>query len=739
MLNEAIRSAFLSRLKIVATSRRGLCLSDVYISSHSKMKWRCLDGHEWLASPNNIFRGKWCPTCARIALTTINRQSLVNVRALGRSRGGGLVSTSYSNNKMPLKWLCLKGHEFSMTASGVSSGHWCALCTCERRSSIREIASAEKEKSNLKKALALAIRAGVQLDNAPSPGVVIGRCSHGHKSKVRIENILADGWTCKGCQRDAKAALLFRRAKEFAAKRNGLVEMLPDSQSRRFRWSCALKHVWVANIDNIASGTWCPKCADKTRGAARRSPLLSLEAIAKSRGGFCRGVNYDNGKAIGHWRCSNKHEWSASVSSVKSGSWCARCAGGISERICRIYFECLFGVPFPRVRPDWLRNETGVRLELDGYSESLQIAFEHQGHQHYSQSAHLKGDFQGILARDFLKAKICKERGLRLITIPELASQTKIEELRSVIRDKCLAEGVILPLGFETIQVNLISAFAKEDSQLLCKISSRNGRLIGPIVTKRGLQLKLMCERGHTFYALAVKIKRGQWCPSCSGKRLSIADMRVLAQGFNGKCLSTRYFASKAKLRWECSKGHKFLLPHSHVKQGRWCQICALERRVSARRGNLKPIAEAVRVKGGSILTLDAEYGNRRQQIEVVCAKGHRWFARGADLLKGKWCAQCARIRKLSVEILQQFALQKGGKCLAVDYHNAHQKVEWECSKRHRWIAEITNILHNGRWCPICARPDPSDKGFQSIRVSSAKKLPAAGVLQSSDLRTLRR
>ena len=46
---------------------------------------------------------------------------------------------------------------------------------------------------------------------------------------------------------------------------------------------------------------------------------------------------------------------------------------GISEKICRKYFEYLFNKPFNRIRPSWLSE-----LELDGYNEELNIAFEYQ-------------------------------------------------------------------------------------------------------------------------------------------------------------------------------------------------------------------------------------------------------------------------------------------------------------------------------------------------------------------------
>jgi len=51
----------------IAIERNGECLSNEYINTHKKLKWKCnIDGHIWYAIPNNIKRGSWCPLCAGV-------------------------------------------------------------------------------------------------------------------------------------------------------------------------------------------------------------------------------------------------------------------------------------------------------------------------------------------------------------------------------------------------------------------------------------------------------------------------------------------------------------------------------------------------------------------------------------------------------------------------------------------------------------------------------------------------
>jgi len=47
----------------LATLRGGKCLSKEYETAHIHLEWECKEGHKWMAKPNNIQQGKWCPKC----------------------------------------------------------------------------------------------------------------------------------------------------------------------------------------------------------------------------------------------------------------------------------------------------------------------------------------------------------------------------------------------------------------------------------------------------------------------------------------------------------------------------------------------------------------------------------------------------------------------------------------------------------------------------------------------------
>ena len=101
-------------------------------------------------------------------------------------------------------------------------------------------------------------------------------------------------------------------------------------------------------------------------------------------------------------------------------------SGGFESRgesICRRHMEDRFGEPFPKARPSCLRNPvTGENLELDIYNETLGLAVEYNGKQHYHFNSHFhRGSndrFQNQQYRDLIKKQLCEENGIFLITVP---------------------------------------------------------------------------------------------------------------------------------------------------------------------------------------------------------------------------------------------------------------------------------------------------------------------------------
>lgn len=103
------------------------------------------------------------------------------------------------------------------------------------------------------------------------------------------------------------------------------------------------------------------------------------------------------------------------------------------EAECRRVLQKYLQKPFPNCRPDFLRNPvTGGRfnLELDCYDDSLKLAVEYNGAQHYKYIPYFHKNKEAFLNqkyRDDMKRRICRENRVNLIEVPNTVPVEKIE------------------------------------------------------------------------------------------------------------------------------------------------------------------------------------------------------------------------------------------------------------------------------------------------------------------------
>ena len=103
------------------------------------------------------------------------------------------------------------------------------------------------------------------------------------------------------------------------------------------------------------------------------------------------------------------------------------------ENVCRRAMIEITGENFYKVRPKWLINPvTNSPLELDNYNESLRIAVEYNGEQHYKYNKFMHGDskekFQNQQYRDLIKQDLCKKNNVHLIIVPHYIKLKNIKK-----------------------------------------------------------------------------------------------------------------------------------------------------------------------------------------------------------------------------------------------------------------------------------------------------------------------
>lgn len=666
----------------------GNCLSAQYINANTKLKWRCDKGHVWESTPSSVNHGHWCLECSGS-----KKKNIYDMKNIAKMRDGKCLSKEYVNNKTKLKWQCNEGHIWKAVPSSVARGTWCPECSINKSNEANKLTIEEMHSIAQK-------RRGKCLSSKyiNSNTRLSWQCEKGHTWEATPTHVKNGTWcpVCIGKYQDISDM------HKLAEARGGKCLSSKYINNRtKLTWQCEKGHIWEATPHNIKTGYWCPVC-----GGSKKLNMLHMQRMAENLGGRCISTEYVNARTKLRWQCQEGHVWESVPDSIKRGSWCPRCAAGLGERICRAFFEQIFGLDFPKCRPEWLITSEGNRMELDGFCEPLGIAFEYQGIQHFERVEWFQTEdqFRSVQKRDKEKTNLCKKRGVLLLLVPEIGRLIDLGHLREFIIKECEdAEFKDVPGDARDRSIDLGEVHcpdSRSHMNLLGVIAADNG---GACLSKQYLgnnaKLAFSCKEGHVWEAVPSSIKQGHWCPECAiqnraqAKRLTIEEMRLIAKKRNGKCLSTQYESNSDSLRWQCQEGHIWEAAPGTVKWGAWCPICAGNKKL-----DISAAREIAERKGGRCLSQD--YANARTRLEWQCRNGHVWEATLDNVKRVSWCPYCAG-RHQDIDDMRRLARDRGGKCLSEAYVNNRTNLTWVCENGHVWEA-VPNHIKSGTWCPVC-------------------------------------
>jgi hypothetical protein len=511
-----------------------------------------------------------------MGLQVDKKERIRRAHEVASQRGGKLLDDQHRGVDTKVKWRCANGHEFfSSYYSVVTMGRWCAACA-------NRILDPERR---LKEAREIASERGGQLlstNYIRSSEHLYWRCAAGHEWGASLTNIKKGKWCpwCAGNKFDAATQL--ERARNRAALMGGV--LLSDAYGGNkvpMKWRCKEGHEWEASFGTVVNrGAWCALCSGVVVVPEDQLELARSTAIRK--GGKCLSSRYVRNSEPMEWECERGHRWKAVYYSVvQSGTWCPFCSDGLRERLARHAFEALLGVPFEKALPAWLVNPNSRRrLELDGYNEILNVAFEYQGEQHNRVVLPFKMTEELLRRqreRDRIKREICATRGVRLIEVPH---DVPAADLPKWVHDALS--------GFYDLRDRL-----------------RSWQDVNPT----------------------------EWLES---EAYTVSDLRDAAARQGGKCLSVTYLGAREKYRWCCSQGHEWSAIWDAVRRGGWCPVCAKPDAAQV----LERMQRIAKERSGELCS--TEYLGVRAKYQWRCMKGHEWSARWDAVRAGTWCPQCA-------------------------------------------------------------------------------------------------
>lgn len=114
--------------------------------------------------------------------------------------------------------------------------------------------------------------------------------------------------------------------------------------------------------------------SNKNTKMRRKMNIDIVRDIIEKRNGILLTDKYTGSKQIFEIKCVLGHIFKRKYYQIEEGYWCQLCNTCNGEAITREVLQIYFNAMFPTVRPKWLGG-----LELDGYNEELNIAFEYDG------------------------------------------------------------------------------------------------------------------------------------------------------------------------------------------------------------------------------------------------------------------------------------------------------------------------------------------------------------------------
>jgi len=295
-----------------------------------------------------------------------------------------------------------------------------------------------------------------------------------------------------------------------------------DTWKSSYPFRCPQGHEFIRSASLvILHGVSCPECRNTDR-------LTRLKRAATARGGECLETTWQGANVPHRFQCAHGHSWKVRPSKLMNeGSWCRRCAQ---------------------------RNHGSKLLHQDGLTRLQAFAHQRDGKL-------LDTSYAGVSAR---------------------------------YRFSCANGHHWQATGSEILRGSWCRACVNANKRIQYRLNDGLARLQAAAEAKRGICLsaeyitvrtryRFRCQEEHEWETTGHRIFRGAWCPSCAHDRirLSIDQMRQLAEQRGGRCLSEQYKNTGTKLHWECHRGHQWHAVPGAVLRGHWCAACVCLNRIT--------------------------------------------------------------------------------------------------------------------------------------------------------------
>ena len=529
----------------------GLTPMDVTPNSDKKVWWKCKKGHEWQATIGSRNAGRGCPICHSEQNTSFPEYAIVYYL----KKYGLAVIHSYREKGYELD-VYIPSKKVAIEYDGYL---WHKNKT---KQDLRKNYNCVKDGIKLYR-----IREGLPILNDSSIDYVVQR---NQEDLSKILKILLSEITKTiidvGLKRDAIAienlreytekenSLLFANpeiAKEWNREKNGNLkpEHFAANSHKKVWWKCSKGHEWQATIKERNNGNGCPYCAGKKvlsgyNDLQTVNPTLAKEWNYEKNNRLTPMEVTPNSHLKVWWKCSQGHEWQASIADRNSGRGCPYCAG---KKVLKGFND--LQTVNPTLAAEWHHEKNKGLTPADVTPNSHETVWWkcNEGH-----------EWQAIIGNRH-KGNGC----------PYCAGQKVLKGTNDL----------------QTVNPILANEWNYERNNGLTPVD------VSPNSNKK---VWWKCSKGHEWQAIIQGRNKGAGCPFCSGRYAikGVNDLQTVNPALakewnyernNGLTPVDVMPNSDKKVWWKCENGHEWQAMIGNRHRGNGCPIC---RSKSSKRNN---------------------------------------------------------------------------------------------------------------------------------------------------------
>jgi hypothetical protein len=222
---------------------------------------------------------------------------------------------------------------------------------------------------------------------------------------------------------------------------------------------------------------------------------------------------------------------------------------------------------------------------------------------------------------------------------------------------------------------------------------------------KTEYMVDVSCENGHRWETSAYTIKKGHWCSDCNTYNVKETICRTLLEHITDKPFP------KKRLNWLInSRGQKMELDgynkeisigfeYQGIQHYEFIEFFHNSEKKFKQRQKDDELKRKL-CKRNKVHLIEIPYFIPKNELQQFLVSSIQTFAPNLILHPENLEIESIKTGKnAELEKLKQIASDHGGKLISKNYVDSQTKLEFECSKGHRWKATPSSIINSGSWC----------------------------------------